>query len=218
MDYRTMVAYPFSRHYPKLSKEEWKSAEGTKLALLVRLLQHTLSHDDRAPVSFDAEGLGSYPPMPVMADGEIPPQTSKVIIYQEFPMMADMIVSVSPMHLSNHGPHQPLQILELHGIECLTMNGSMKQEHRDEVVTKFKTESGFRVLLMSMVGGVGLNFMVASTIIVFVRHIPVAPACLHASPDCNRTWYGPRSVWTKSSDEPTDSVKRRQSWPISWWP
>jgi SNF2 family DNA or RNA helicase len=216
VDYRTRVAYAFSRHYPKFtSMEEWKSAEGTKLALLVRLLQHTLSHDTRAPVSFDAEGLGSYPPMPAMTDGEIQPQTSKVIVFQEFPMMADMIVSVSLTWFSHHGPHQPLQILELQGIECLTMNGSTKEEHREEVLSKFKTESRFRVLLMSMVGGIGLNLTVASTIIVFVRHIHVALACLH---DCDRTWCGPRSVWTRSLDESTDSVKRRRSWSISWWP
>jgi hypothetical protein len=74
--------------------QEWNEKEGTKLSLLLKLIQHSLSHDTRDPVSFDEEGGASYPEIPLIPLGETAPQDSKILVYQEFPMMAEMIISV----------------------------------------------------------------------------------------------------------------------------
>jgi hypothetical protein len=103
MDYRTRVAYAFSRsgnYKPFNDMNEWLGNAGTKLSLLVKLLQHTLSHDERAPPSFDDEGRGKYPEIPPVPDGQRAPQSSKVLIFQEFPMMAEMIASVCLVPMS----------------------------------------------------------------------------------------------------------------------
>jgi hypothetical protein len=72
--------------------DDWLQKRGTKLDLLVRLLQHHLSQDDRAPVSFDEQGLASFPQMSDVPEGQ-KLQSSKILVFQEFPMMSEMITN-----------------------------------------------------------------------------------------------------------------------------
>ncbi|KAG9093689.1 hypothetical protein FRC06_011413 [Ceratobasidium sp. 370] len=60
-------------------------------------------------------------------------------------------------------------ILELHGIPCLMLNGSMDKVHRDASVEAFQSEQGPDVIILSDVGSVGLNLQRGS-LMLFVDH------------------------------------------------
>lgn len=60
------------------------------------------------------------------------------------------------------------QILKLHGVDCVWIDGRTPYEKRAETVTKFKTDPDCRVLLFSKVGTVGLNLSRANVVIFLV--------------------------------------------------
>jgi SNF2 family DNA or RNA helicase len=171
LDYRTRVAYAYAasgKYKPFSSIADWKSKEGTKLSLLVKILEHHLSHDERPPATFDKDGRVCFPDESD-TNPSLSSHTSKILVFQEFPMMSEMIISVLlASHIQSLTDITPLQVLYIHNIQCLALNGSMTLHERDEVIVKFKTDPKYRVLLVSMVGGVGLNLTVARYIIVFV--------------------------------------------------
>lgn len=55
--------------------------------------------------------------------------------------------------------------IQVGGIGCVKLSGSMTIEQRDKIITSFKEDSSIRVLLISLkAGGVALNLTVASRI------------------------------------------------------
>jgi SNF2 family DNA or RNA helicase len=66
-----------------------------------------------------------------------------------------------------------LQVLTIHGVDCIEVNGTMSPTQRNEAIGKFKTSDrkGPRVLILSQVGMTGLNLPVANILIMIVCSI-----------------------------------------------
>ncbi|TFK61411.1 P-loop containing nucleoside triphosphate hydrolase protein [Pluteus cervinus] len=155
LKYRTRIAYPRrSQDWPRiLSKEHWEDNRGGKLQALIDLVLHLLSHDDASPPTVDGDGSISYPPIPTVSPGQLPPQTRKILINHEWTMMSHTIQSA----------------LAVHGIGCFVLNGSTHAKDRDPIIQDFihNTDPNKRVLLFSSVGSSGLNLAVASIVIIY---------------------------------------------------
>ncbi|KAH7918095.1 hypothetical protein BV22DRAFT_1051967 [Leucogyrophana mollusca] len=163
------------------SMEEWRNSDkGTKLQQLVLILQHHIWDHHLGPLQFNTYGgirligneatpttspvsspssspkqaplrVGTPPPTFRVEYLEPPPPGRKILVYHEFPMMADLILSV----------------FNLHNISALALNGTMTPKLRSEVVHQFNTDPAVHVLLFSQVGAVGLNLTVADVVILF---------------------------------------------------
>jgi SNF2 family DNA or RNA helicase len=64
------------------------------------------------------------------------------------------------------------QILKMHDIEALSLNGTLTADERNETIRRFNTVPEDRVLLFSTVGAVGLNLTVATIVVLFVSQRP----------------------------------------------
>jgi SNF2 family DNA or RNA helicase len=65
----------------------------------------------------------------------------------------------------------PFQILDLHGIHALELNGQTPMKKRKDILDKFRSSTrpdGVRVLILSGVGMVGLNLACANIMVVMV--------------------------------------------------
>jgi SNF2 family DNA or RNA helicase len=65
------------------------------------------------------------------------------------------------------------KVLELYGVKCLSIDGSIPYKKRDDIVQKFLGNGSPRVLIFSTVGSTGLNLSIADVVIFFVRTIAV---------------------------------------------
>lgn len=72
--------------------EEWEKAKSTKMDVVARIIQHTLSSDQAPPVKF-VDGRPVFPPVPPLLPGEVP--SNKVVVYQEFPSLGRVLRNVS---------------------------------------------------------------------------------------------------------------------------
>ncbi|KAG7441287.1 uncharacterized protein BT62DRAFT_1011878 [Guyanagaster necrorhizus] len=166
LNYQLAIAYPQSQRDPDyLSKsgkkkfppfkslEEWEKYPGAKLEVTLRLCKHYLSDDNASP-PYIKDGHLIFPDPPAMATGNKKKRTQqiKILIFHEFPMMDELIMSAFIMN----------------GIKILSLNGSMRLMACQQVVEKFlHPDSDVRVLLLSQIGSSGLNLMRASVIILF---------------------------------------------------
>ncbi|KIJ64987.1 hypothetical protein HYDPIDRAFT_28327 [Hydnomerulius pinastri MD-312] len=171
---RTKVAFPWytSPEYPPVkSMAEYASKPSPKMDMLVGILYHHLSSDEAAEIAFDREGNmgikcsetgqdlklwhtdGVKSPWQATPEGEV-----KILVYHEFPMMANLMLSASEA--------SPC-IFQLYNIRALTLNGTQTADERSAIVTRFNVDPTVRVLLFSSVGAVGLNLTVASIVILF---------------------------------------------------
>ncbi|KAG7439621.1 uncharacterized protein BT62DRAFT_924580 [Guyanagaster necrorhizus] len=148
LNYRLAVAYPQSQPDPDyLSKsgkkkfppfkslEEWEKYPGAKLEATLRLCKHYLSDDNASPPYIE-DGHLIFPDPPAMATGDKKKRTQqiKILIFHEFPMMDELIMSAFIMN----------------GIKILSLNGSMRLTARQQVVEKFlHPDSDVHVLLLS---------------------------------------------------------------------
>jgi hypothetical protein len=68
---------------------------GSKLQALVDVIKHLLKDDRIEDPTFDSEtGEANWPTMPPICQDETRPQTRKIIVFQEFTMMEDTMMSV----------------------------------------------------------------------------------------------------------------------------
>ncbi|KAH7916920.1 hypothetical protein BV22DRAFT_1052820, partial [Leucogyrophana mollusca] len=154
--------------------------KGSKLQQLVTIVRHHIWDHDIGPLQFNTHGgirqvghdatpptspvgspssspkqapvrVGTPPPTLRAEYPEPPPPGRKILVYHEFPMMADLILSV----------------FTVHNISALALNGTMTPKLRGEVVHQFNTDPAVQVLLFSQVGAVGLNLTVADVVILF---------------------------------------------------
>jgi SNF2 family DNA or RNA helicase len=87
------------------------------------------------------------------------------ITEEELPAEKIIVFSMYPYIFSGF----LVKLLALHGIKNVAiLEGKASVKKREEEIQKFKTDPTCRVLLMSMVGSVGLNLPVASTMILLV--------------------------------------------------
>ncbi|TFK60078.1 hypothetical protein BDN72DRAFT_905285 [Pluteus cervinus] len=175
-DYRTEIGYPrTNKLFPTFKTiNEWLAKPSAKLAFTIKLLKHCLLHDDAPPPSLTPEGNILFPECPEVPAGQTAPQTRKILLYHEFPMMAHTIRSA----------------LAVNGIPCAVINGSMTITARNTVIRRFiNAPNSPRVLLLSSVGGTGLN-MARASIVIFYDQVWSA---VYAGQVIGRAWrYGQR--------------------------
>ena len=131
------------------SVEQWNAHLGSKLSMLIKLLQHLLFNDN---VNH-----------PTVKNGDVvfPPQVEhtshshKILVYYKYPTSTPTIVST----------------FQVHGINPHIINGAIKPNKRDETVQDFVrgTDVNQRVLLFSRVGAAGLNLACADVVILYVK-------------------------------------------------
>ncbi|KAF8057085.1 P-loop containing nucleoside triphosphate hydrolase protein, partial [Lyophyllum atratum] len=129
------------------SLAQWDAQKSTKIDTCARMVRHILT-DDNTPDMIFEDGV-EYPDIPPPNPGEKVSQETKILIYQEFPSLGPLLRN----------------ILTLYGIQHKYIDGDTTFKQRDEIVHQFKTDPSFRVLIVSSVGGTGLNLTVASVII-----------------------------------------------------
>ncbi|KAJ3489622.1 hypothetical protein NLJ89_g11513 [Agrocybe chaxingu] len=157
--YRVTLAYP---HWTESSQKDgkkvftpvsdindWQGRIGSKAQALVNVIRHYLGHDQALHPTSDDDGVVTYPPHPAVPEGERPPQTRKIMVYFNFTMMADLLVSV----------------LHVNGIEALCLTGGIPIDRRSGIVREFQERSDVRVLLFTSVGSTGLNMTCANVMI-----------------------------------------------------
>lgn len=152
---------------PILSLADWEKTKSTKMDACAQICRHLLA-DDNVPTPFAENGQLI---LPTYVMPEHPTRTNRIVIYQEFVSRSQILqnvrfwISNSP---SSNGIYQ--QVLRLYGVESLNIDGKMSFEARANVVKKFCGDDANapRVLIISMVGGHGLNLSKASAMIFLV--------------------------------------------------
>jgi SNF2 family DNA or RNA helicase len=140
------------------SIEEWNARPGSKLAMLIKLLQHLLSDDNiRQPSVENGEVI--FPSRPDVVQC----CSRKILVYYEYPTSTSTIVSA----------------LQVHGIRPYVINGGIAAKKRDETVQDFiqSTDVDKRVLLFSRVGAAGLNLACAEVVILYVMSGQLVRGC-----------------------------------------
>lgn len=132
------------------SIEDWNAHPGSKLAMLINLLQHLLYDDNVDHPTVENEEV-VFPPR----QGEPKSQSRKILVYYEYPTSTSTIVSA----------------LQVHGINPYIINGGIGPKKRDQAVQDFiqGIDVNRRVLLFSSVGAAGLNLACADVVILYVQ-------------------------------------------------
>src|SRR5882724_9305841 len=96
------------------------------------------------------------------------------------------------------------QVLKLHGISTLEVNGNLTAKQRQDSVTKFRQSNsdGPRVLILSEVGIVGLNLPCAN---ILLEEVTLCYHCCRMSPDC----YPQDTLWSAQQDRQLEGRVRR---------
>ncbi|KAF8054476.1 P-loop containing nucleoside triphosphate hydrolase protein [Lyophyllum atratum] len=154
LEYRTAVGFakedPDSPWPSFKTLQEWAPVKSTKMEVCAEICKHYLSRDDVGDVTF-ANGVPVFPDIPANLAEKIR-QNRRIIIYSEFSSMAPLLQNV----------------LELHGVPSLTLNGKMSVEQRNKHVRDFYNDAHpARVLIFSSVGSAGLNLAIADVVIFF---------------------------------------------------
>ncbi|KAG2045712.1 hypothetical protein BDR06DRAFT_1015378 [Suillus hirtellus] len=139
------------------SLEAWDKGphKSVKLDVLGQLVSYHLMEDDRPPLEMDEKGrvLVPNPGFQTPASVSDKKDPDRIVVYSAFPSSNQAI----------------LDILDLHGILAVELNGKTPMHRRKAVLESFRVstrESGPRVLILSGVGAVGLNLACANIMIV----------------------------------------------------
>ena len=132
------------------SIEDWNAHPGSKLGMLIKLLQHLLSDNNVDHLTMENEGV-------VFPLQELPVSLSrscKILVYYEYPTSNPTIVSA----------------MNIHGIKPYVINSAIGPKKSNGVVQDFirGTDIDRRVLLFSRVGAAGLNLACANVVILYV--------------------------------------------------
>lgn len=82
--------------YPTFkSLADFTEGTGSKLQALVDVIKHLLQDDRIEDPTFDSDtGEATWPTVPPIGRDETRPQSRKIIVFQEFTMMEDTMISV----------------------------------------------------------------------------------------------------------------------------
>ncbi|KAJ3566666.1 hypothetical protein NP233_g6855 [Leucocoprinus birnbaumii] len=152
LEYRTAVVFANKNPDDPLPKFhtmfEWEEVKSTKIETCSKLCSYYLTHDAVPDVTFE-NGQAIFPKVEVKPGEEVS-KKRRIIIYSEFSSMAPLLQNV----------------LSLHGIPSLAINGNISLEERDRRVKQlYDDNNDFRVLIFSSVGSVGLNLAIADVVI-----------------------------------------------------
>lgn len=103
-----------------------------------------------------------------------PDTKSKLVIYIEFTKLLDLFVQVRSLFIVSSSFSDIVQGLRYEGIEPLLLTGSSSVKKRSEALRDFKDKKkNHRVLILSSIGGAGLNlhearFMIFAVGVLFI--------------------------------------------------
>ncbi|KAF8054482.1 P-loop containing nucleoside triphosphate hydrolase protein [Lyophyllum atratum] len=194
LEYRTAVGFakedPDSPWPSFKTLQEWAPVKSTKMEVCAEICKHYLSRDDVGDVTF-ANGVPVFPDIPANLAEKIR-QNRRIIIYSEFSSMAPLLQNV----------------LELHGVPSLTLNGKMSVEQRNKHVRDFYNDAHpARVLIFSSVGSAGLNLAIADVVIFF-------DFLSSKTPGSNR---GPLKTYSRPGAGPSTTTEEKQSRSFTCW-
>ncbi|EUC56409.1 helicase carboxy-terminal domain protein, partial [Rhizoctonia solani AG-3 Rhs1AP] len=136
--------------------EDYRADPSAKIDRVLRLCEHHLGPQNANTGPLNWNEKGEEVPGPQLNEEKVPEEDlrkRKMVIY---------------CHLS-HSCDLFEQVLKLHGIVAVQVNGTMGMNQRDRAVQSFNSEDGPDVMLLSNVGATGLNLQ-RGTIVVFVDH------------------------------------------------
>lgn len=137
------------------SLEEWNGSptKSMKLDVLAKLLTYHLESDGRQPLTIDESGRSLVPNLAFKAGNTHPDEPDRIVVFSAFVTSNQAIVD----------------ILDLHGIHALELNGQTPMKKRKDILDDFRSSvgtKGARVLILSGVGMVGLNLACANIMVV----------------------------------------------------
>ncbi|KAG2352396.1 P-loop containing nucleoside triphosphate hydrolase protein, partial [Suillus spraguei] len=137
------------------SLEQWNVSpiRSMKLDVLAKLLKYHLESDGRQPLMMDKSGRNLIPNPAFKVGNTQPNQPDRIVVFSAFVTSNQAI----------------LDILDLHGIHALELNGQTPMKKRKGILDDFRSSSGTkgaRVLILSGVGMVGLNLACANLMVV----------------------------------------------------
>ena len=171
--------------------EEWAPVSSTKMRILIQLCQYHMASPGRPPLQIaqvvdpDTRKIINHPnntliPVPgYIPDSRLDVHSpDKILVYSAYPFHnAAFLIPVCLV--SVHGRAAMLtvlcQILELHGIKTLELNGFKTKKERAAAIKQFHDSAESVVLIVSNVANVGLNLQCANILIILV----CAPLLLH---------------------------------------
>ncbi|KAG1717478.1 P-loop containing nucleoside triphosphate hydrolase protein [Suillus lakei] len=121
--------------------KEWDTSDmkSMKLDVLAKLLKHHLEADCRQPLMMDESGRNLVSNLELTAGNTKSDEPDRIIVFSAFVM-------------SNHAI---MDILDLHGIQALELNGQTPMKKRKGILDEFRSSTrtkGARVLILSGVG------------------------------------------------------------------
>ncbi|KAG2335271.1 hypothetical protein BDR05DRAFT_843481, partial [Suillus weaverae] len=137
------------------SLEEWNVSpiRSMKLDVLAKLLKYHLESDGRQPLMMDESGRDLVPNSAFKGGNTHPGEPDRIVVFSAFVTSNLAIVD----------------ILDLHGIRALELNGQTPMKKRKSILDDFRSSAGTkgaRVLILSGVGTVGLNLACANIMVV----------------------------------------------------
>ncbi|KAG1798808.1 P-loop containing nucleoside triphosphate hydrolase protein [Suillus variegatus] len=123
------------------SLEQWNTSDmkSMKLDVLAQLLSYHLEADCRQPLMMDGNGRNLVPNPALTGSNTTPDEPDRIIVFSAFVV-------------SNHAI---MDILDLHGIRALELNGQTPMRKRKGILDEFRSSTrtkGARVLILSGVG------------------------------------------------------------------
>lgn len=178
IEYRLSVI--FAREHPNAriphfkTLADWAKMKSTKLDTAARMCQYLLQRDN-LPLPEFTGGDVRFPPSPELLEGETATQNTKIVVFSEFPSMCSVLqnVSLEVYVCVTNAPLMCFQVFSLYGIKTLVVNGGMSYEKRASVIKNFRENSTHRVLVLSSVGGTGIN-LAFCRVIIFLVCLPTA--------------------------------------------
>ncbi|THH21443.1 hypothetical protein EUX98_g8376 [Antrodiella citrinella] len=140
-----------------MTLDEWEALPSRKLDAVLALCEHHLQADNQPFMDYDTEDDGyifseNANPRPAVDLMGVPLGPDKIVLYSAFPVNNAFIG----------------QVLFLHGIKYVVVNGSISLDGRKKAIKAFNDadRDGPRVMILSSVGIMGLNLASACVIIV----------------------------------------------------
>ncbi|KAG2063389.1 hypothetical protein BDR04DRAFT_1163790, partial [Suillus decipiens] len=120
------------------SLEEWDGSptKSMKLDILAKLLKYHLESDGRQPLTIDESGRSLVPNLAFQTGNTHPDEPDRVVVFSAFVTSNQAIVD----------------ILDLHGIHALELNGQTPMKKRKDILDDFRSSAGTkgaRVLILS---------------------------------------------------------------------
>jgi Helicase conserved C-terminal domain len=174
---------------------DWEQMKSKKLEVLVDVVKYHLATDGAPPMQMAHNQVvaPSVPQAPSVSIAEDldqtrttpsstepsatkptvnPPLDDKLVVLSVFPSNNALIKCVRvPLYIHwRHSTHKLLQILDLHGVRYVEINGYMSPAERSAAVKTFRDagRNGPRVLILSQVGMTGLNLPFACILVMLV--------------------------------------------------